>query len=172
MWIMVGGPYGTGAKSAAERAANLARMNEAALAVWRKGHVPIIGVNLALPIVAAAGGDAAADAEIMMPLSLALAERCDAFLRIGGRLGRRGPGDGAVRGGGEAGVPLCRGGHLAEGLAQHFAQPLRERGGIAQRFAFLDAGLVEQQPRGVGDGVAFAARDRLGEARRSPGGCR
>jgi hypothetical protein len=83
MWIMVGGPYGTGAKSAAERAANLARMNEAALAVWRKGHVPIIGVNLALPIVAAGGG-AAADAEIMMPLSLALAERCDAFLRIGG----------------------------------------------------------------------------------------
>ena len=58
MWIMVGGPYGTGAKSAAERAANLARLNEAALAVWRKGHVPIIGVNLALPIVAAAGGDA------------------------------------------------------------------------------------------------------------------
>ena len=84
MWIMVGGPYGTGAKSAAERAANLARMNEAALAVWRKGHVPIIGVNLALPIVAAAGGDAATDAAIMMPLSLALADRCDAFLRIGG----------------------------------------------------------------------------------------
>src|SRR6185436_14936170 len=84
MWIMVGGPYGTGARSAAERAANLARMNEAALAVWRKGHMPIIGVNLALPIVEAAGGDAAADAAIMMPLSLALAERCDAFLRIGG----------------------------------------------------------------------------------------
>lgn len=84
MWIMVGGPYGTGAKTAAERAANLARMNEAALAVWRRGHVPIIGVNLALPIVAAAGGDDAAEAAIMMPLSLALAERCDAFLRIGG----------------------------------------------------------------------------------------
>ncbi len=81
---MVGGPYGTGAKSAAERAANLARMNEAALAVWRKGHVPIIGVNLALPIIAAAGDAAAADVEIMMPLSLALADRCDAFLRIGG----------------------------------------------------------------------------------------
>jgi hypothetical protein len=49
MWIMIGGPNGTGARSAAERAANLARMNEAALAVWHKGHVPIIGVNLALP---------------------------------------------------------------------------------------------------------------------------
>jgi hypothetical protein len=84
MWIMIGGPYGTGANSAADRAANLKRMNEAALAVWRKGHVPIIGVNLALPIVAAAGGDDAAEAAIMMPLSLALAERCDAFLRIGG----------------------------------------------------------------------------------------
>ena len=108
MWIMVGGPYGTGAKSAAERAANLARMNEAALAVWRKGHVPIIGVNLALPIIAAAGDDAAADAAIMMPLSLALAQRCDAFLRIG-RLGRRGSGGGAIRGGGEDGVPIDRG---------------------------------------------------------------
>ena len=43
MWIMVGGPYGTGAQFAADRAANLARMNEAALAVWRKWHVPIIG---------------------------------------------------------------------------------------------------------------------------------
>ena len=56
----------------------------AALAVFRKGHVPIIGVNLALPVIAAAGGDGAAEAAIMMPLSLALAERCDAFLRIGG----------------------------------------------------------------------------------------
>jgi hypothetical protein len=83
MWIMVGGPYGTGAISAAERAANLRGMNEVAVAVFRKGHVPVIGVNLALPMIEAAGGDAA-DAEIMMPLSLALAERCDAFLRIGG----------------------------------------------------------------------------------------
>jgi hypothetical protein len=54
MWIMVGGPYGTGANSAADRAANLARMNDAALAVWRKGHVPVIGVNIALPIIEAA----------------------------------------------------------------------------------------------------------------------
>lgn len=84
MWIMIGGPYGTGAKTAADRAANLARMNAAALALFRKGHVPIIGVNLALPVIEAAGGSAASEAEIMMPLSLALAERCDAFLRIGG----------------------------------------------------------------------------------------
>jgi hypothetical protein len=84
MWIMIGGPYATGAQSPAERAANLRQMNEAALALFRKGHVPIIGVNMALPVMEAAGGDAAVEAEIMMPLSLALAERCDAFLRIGG----------------------------------------------------------------------------------------
>ena len=80
MWIMIGGPYGTCAQSAADRAANLARLNDAALAVFRKGHVPIIGVNLALPILAAGGSES----EIMMPLSLALTDRCDAFLRIGG----------------------------------------------------------------------------------------
>jgi len=80
---MVSGPYTSGAKSAANRRRNLAIMNKAAVAVLRKGHVPIIGVNLALPIIAAAGGAKFYD-EIMMPLSLAAAERCDAVLRVGG----------------------------------------------------------------------------------------
>ena len=82
MWIMVAGPYSAGAADATARAANLRALNAAALAVWRKGHVPIIGVNLALPIIEAAGPDHY-DA-IMMPVSLALAERCDACLRVGG----------------------------------------------------------------------------------------
>jgi len=84
MWIMIAGPYSTGARTEAERAANLRRLNEAALAVFRKGHVPVIGVNAALPVIAAAGASAAAQDEIMMPMSLALAERCDGCLRIGG----------------------------------------------------------------------------------------
>lgn len=83
LWIMVSGPYSSGAKSDAERATNLRIMNEAALAIFRLGHVPVIGVNAALPVIDAAGGGAAFD-EIMMPFSLALAERCDACLRIGG----------------------------------------------------------------------------------------
>jgi len=82
MWIMVSGPYTSGAADAATRAENLRVMNRAALAVLRRGHVPIIGVNLALPIIEVAG--AAAFDEIMMPVSLAAAERCDACLRIGG----------------------------------------------------------------------------------------
>jgi hypothetical protein len=84
MWIMIAGPYSTGTRTETERAANLRRLNEAALAVFRKGHVPVIGVNAALPVIAAAGASAAAQDEIMMPMSLALAERCDGCLRIGG----------------------------------------------------------------------------------------
>lgn len=82
MWIMVSGPYATGAPDAAARAANLRAMNEAAAELFRMGHVPVIGVNMALPVIGAAGPEHY-DA-IMLPLSLALAERCDACLRIGG----------------------------------------------------------------------------------------
>ena len=83
MWIMVAGPYRAGNASAGTRAQNLEFLNHAALLLFRAGHIPIIGVNLALPVNAAAG-DAGYD-EIMLPLSLALAERCDACLRIGGK---------------------------------------------------------------------------------------
>ena len=82
MWIMVAGPYLSGARTAEDRAANLRRLNEAAVAVFERGHVPIIGVNLALPIIDAAGQDRFE--AIMMPLSLAAAERCDACLRLPG----------------------------------------------------------------------------------------
>jgi hypothetical protein len=79
---MVAGPYRSGAVDAAARAANLRALNAAALAVFRRRHMPVIGVNLALPIIEAAGPESFD--EIMMPVSLAAAERCDAVLRIGG----------------------------------------------------------------------------------------
>lgn len=82
LWIMIAGPYASGAKTAEERQANLRAMNEAAYAVFKKGHIPVIGVNTALPVIEAAGEEHYE--EIMMPISLALAERCDAILRIGG----------------------------------------------------------------------------------------
>lgn len=82
MWIMVSGPYTANAPTAEARAENLRVMNRAALRLFRMGHVPIIGVNLALPVIDVAGSDAFH--EIMMPLSLAAAERCDACVRIGG----------------------------------------------------------------------------------------
>lgn len=82
LWIMVAGPYSSGAADDAQRERNLRVLNEAALAVFERGHVPIVGVTCALPLIACAGQAAAA--RIMMPLSLALSERCDAVLRIGG----------------------------------------------------------------------------------------
>ncbi len=83
MWIMISGPYTAGGADAAQRAENLRAMNRAAVELFRRGHIPMIGVNLALPVIEAAGPEAFD--EIMMPLSLALTERCDAVLRVGGR---------------------------------------------------------------------------------------
>ncbi len=83
MWIMVAGPYSAGNADAAARARNLRALNAAALTVFERGHIPVIGVNLALPVIECAGAERYDD--IMMPLSLALAERCDAVLRIAGQ---------------------------------------------------------------------------------------
>lgn len=82
MWIMIAGPYRGDSDDPAVWAANLRALNDVALEVFRRGHVPVIGVNMALPVIERAG--AAAYDEIMIPLSLALAERCDAVFRIGG----------------------------------------------------------------------------------------
>ena len=80
--IMIAGPYRGGAQTEAQRAANLRVLNEHAWEVVRRGHIPVIGVNAALPIIEVAGTEHFD--RIMMPVSLALAERCDAVLRIGG----------------------------------------------------------------------------------------
>ena len=82
LWIMVSGPYRSGSSDPAVRASNLRQLNRAAHAVFEKGHVPIVGVNLALPLVEAAGEPSYE--RIVLPLSLELTERCDAVLRIGG----------------------------------------------------------------------------------------
>ena len=82
MWIMIAGPYRSGSSDPAVWADNLRKLNVAAYAVLQKGHVPIIGVNLALPVIEYAGPESYS--RIMQPLSLSLAHRCDAVLRIDG----------------------------------------------------------------------------------------
>jgi hypothetical protein len=77
--IMVAGPYS--AATAEERAANLQAMNAAAVEVRRRGHIPVIGVNAALPVLEAAG--LPYTHPWMMDIALALAARCDALLQIG-----------------------------------------------------------------------------------------
>lgn len=85
-WIAVAGPYSSGGADAAMRAANLRAMNEAAAALFDRGWTPVIGVNMALPVVEATSAAAGEDrfSKIMQPLSNALVARCDAILRIGG----------------------------------------------------------------------------------------
>lgn len=81
LWIMVAGPYRTG-HDLTVWSKNLQQLNVAALTVFQKGHIPVLGVNMALPLITQAGSNSYNS--IMMPLSMKLTERCDAILRIGG----------------------------------------------------------------------------------------
>lgn len=88
MTILVAGPYrsATGGDLTLIEL-NLRRLEQAALAIYRRGHVPMIGEWLALPLAKAAGsarlGDAISE-EFLYPASRRLLSRCDAVLRIGG----------------------------------------------------------------------------------------
>jgi hypothetical protein len=86
--ILVAGPYrsGTG-DDPVKIAANVHAMEEAALALWQAGHLPVLGEWFALPLIASAGskerGDAVWDG-IFHPVAEKVAMRCDGCLRIGG----------------------------------------------------------------------------------------
>lgn len=82
MYIMIAGPYTSGSKDKNKWKQNHEKMNKFAYEVYLKGHIPVIGVNSALPIIETVGIDKFE--ELMMPISLAMAHRCDAVLRIGG----------------------------------------------------------------------------------------
>jgi hypothetical protein len=101
MTILVAGPYrsGTGGVAALiER--NLHRLEQAALAIYRRGHVPMIGEWLALPLAKAAGsarlGDAiseeflyrqrAASVEMMQCCEWRRNKGADDDVRVGQRL--------------------------------------------------------------------------------------
>ena len=88
MLILVAGPYrsGTG-DDPALIAANMRAMNEAALALFRLGHLGVTGEMVALPLIETAGSTAIGDApfdEIFHPSAHRLLACCDAVLRIGG----------------------------------------------------------------------------------------
>lgn len=88
LMILVAAPYrsGTGDDPAKMRA-NLKTMEIAALALFRAGHVPIIGEWLALPLIETAGSQHMGDAvweEIQYPVAHRLLQRCDGVLRLPG----------------------------------------------------------------------------------------
>lgn len=86
--ILIAGPYRSGTDGDPQRiATNLARLEQAALAVYQRGHVPVIGEWLALPLAAAAGstqvGDAVSEA-FLYPVAHRLIAQCQAVYRIEG----------------------------------------------------------------------------------------
>lgn len=86
--ILIAGPYRSGTNDDPQlMAANLQTMNEAALKLFRAGHIPIVGEWFALPLIETAGSHHVGDAifnEIFHPIAHMLLPKCDACLRIGG----------------------------------------------------------------------------------------
>lgn len=79
MIIGVAGPYS--AVTAEERQKNLDAMNEAAASLLDLGHIPLIGVNAALPVVEKS--NVKDKYKAIMDISLTVIDKCDAILIIG-----------------------------------------------------------------------------------------
>ena len=88
MMILIAGPYRSGSgDDPARMDANLRRLEAAAWPIFAKGHVPMIGEWVALPVMAGAGGGPVGGAlyDAVLPGTAArLLARCDAVLRLDG----------------------------------------------------------------------------------------
>lgn len=121
--VLVAGPYRSGTDGdPAKMAANLEGLGQAALEVWERGHVPVIGEWLALPLARAAGsmvvGDPVWD-RLGYPVADRLIDRCDAVLRLPGA--SKGA-DGDVARARARGLPVV---HAVEQLPQGRPLPVR-----------------------------------------------
>ena len=88
MLILIAGPYRSGTDDDPEKMKrNLTILESFALPIFRKGHVPIIGEWIALPLIHLAGSQKPGDAaweEVQYPVAHRMLEKCDAVLRVGG----------------------------------------------------------------------------------------
>ncbi|WP_429807918.1 DUF4406 domain-containing protein [Ensifer sp. B1-9] len=88
MLILIAGPYRSGTGDDPDKmAANLRRLEEPSYALFKAGHVPMIGEWVALPVWNAAGGERVGDElyeEIFHPVAGRLLALCDAVLRLPG----------------------------------------------------------------------------------------
>lgn len=88
LMILVAGPYRSGTGDDPHLIEkNVMAMTEASLAIFRRGHIPVMGEWFALPLIAHAGSKGIGDEifnEIFHPIARDLVARCDACLRIGG----------------------------------------------------------------------------------------
>lgn len=88
MMILIAGPYRSGTNDDPEKIeANVHVMESFAVPIFKKGHVPMLGEWLALPLLRLAGSKQIGDEifnEIFHPIAEMLLDKCDAVLRVGG----------------------------------------------------------------------------------------
>jgi len=89
LMILIAGPYrsGTGDDPVLMEA-NLRKLEDAALPIFRAGHIPVIGEWFALPLLKVAGSKYLGDPvyeEILYPVAARIITKCDAILRLEGK---------------------------------------------------------------------------------------
>ena len=88
LMILIAGPYRSGTNDQSEKIEeNVRLMEEVALQVYQKGHLPVLGEWYALPLIKRAGSAEIGDeifTEYFHPVAMRLLEKCEAVLRIGG----------------------------------------------------------------------------------------
>lgn len=88
MMILIAGPYRSGTNDDPGKIeANVHVMESFAVPIFRKGHVPMLGEWLALPLLRLAGSKQIGDEvfnDIFHPIAEMLLDKCDAVLRVGG----------------------------------------------------------------------------------------
>lgn len=88
MMILIAGPYRSGTNDDPQKIeANVSVMESFAIPIFKKGHIPMLGEWLALPLVRLAGSKQIGDEpfnEIFHPIAEMLLDKCDAVLRVGG----------------------------------------------------------------------------------------
>ncbi|HEY2782234.1 MAG TPA: hypothetical protein VGI90_15745 [Steroidobacteraceae bacterium] len=86
--VLIAGPFMSGTGGDPEKiAANRLRLESYALPIYQRGHLPMIGEWMALPIIREAGGRQPGDdifERYQYPVAHRLLSRCDAVLRISG----------------------------------------------------------------------------------------
>jgi hypothetical protein len=88
LMVLIAGPYRSGTNDdPALMEQNLRKLEEAALPVFRAGHIPVIGEWFALPLLKVAGSKYLGDPiyeEILYPVVARIITKCDAILRLEG----------------------------------------------------------------------------------------
>ena len=88
LMVLVAGPYRSGTNDdPALIQQNVDAMHEMALAIYRRGHLPVLGEWFALPLIETAGSQAVGDEiwnELFHPVAIRLISKCDLVFRIGG----------------------------------------------------------------------------------------